>query len=83
MDLAWERTDVSENAPGRFEKIDLSKLCMVHSNPIKTPLFPLQDPILDHATPDSCGVIVGLGNNEVELILWVLGIRGEFRGDAA
>ena len=23
-----------------------------------------------------------LGNDEVELLLWVLGIRGEFRGDA-
>ena len=42
-------------------------------NPINTLPIPLQDPILDHVTPDSCGVIVVLGNDEVEFLLGILG----------
>ena len=43
------------------------------SYPIDTLPIPLQDPILDHVTPDSCGVIVVLGNDEVEFLLGILG----------
>ena len=46
---------------------------LVASNPINTLTIPLQDPILDHVTPDSCGVIVVLGNDEVEFLLGILG----------
>ena len=45
----------------------------VSNNPINTLPIPLQDPILDHVTPDSCGVIVVLGNDEVEFLLGILG----------
>ena len=34
-------------------------------------------------TPDSCGVIVVLSDNRVELLLGVLGIGGELGGDVA
>ena len=45
-------------------------------NPINTLTIPLQNPILDHVTPDSCGVIVVLGDNRVEFLLGILGGGG-------
>jgi hypothetical protein len=45
-------------------------------NPINTLCIPLQNPILDHVTPDSCGVIVVLGDNRVEFLLGILGGGG-------
>ena len=45
-------------------------------NPINTLRIPLQNPILDHVTPDSCGVIVVLGDNRVEFLLGILGGGG-------
>ena len=45
----------------------------VSGNPINTLRIPLQNPILDHVTPDSCGVIVVLGDDRVEFLF---GIRG-------
>ena len=45
-------------------------------NPINTFCIPLQNPILDHVTPDSCGVIVVLGDDRVEFLLGILGGGG-------
>ena len=45
-------------------------------SPINTLTIPLQNPILDHVTSDSCGVIVVLGNNRVEFLLGILGGGG-------
>ena len=42
------------------------------SHPINTLRIPLQNPILDHVTPDSCGVIVILGDDCVEFLLGIL-----------
>ena len=46
------------------------------TDPINTLRIPLQNPILDHVTPDSCGVIVVLGDNRVEFLLGILGGGG-------
>ena len=46
------------------------------NDPINTLPIPLQNPILDHVTPDSCGVIVVLGDNRVEFLLGILGGGG-------
>ena len=48
----------------------------VNGNPINTLTIPLQNPILDHVTPDSCGVIVVLGDDGVEFLLGILGGGG-------
>jgi hypothetical protein len=40
--------------------------------PINTLTIPLQYPILDHVTSDSCGVIVVLGDDRVEFLLGIL-----------
>jgi hypothetical protein len=45
-------------------------------NPINTLCIPFQNPILDHVTPDSCGVIVVLGDDRVEFLLGILGGGG-------
>jgi hypothetical protein len=44
--------------------------------PINTLRISVQNPILDHVTPDSCGVIVVLGDNRVEFLLGILGGGG-------
>ncbi len=49
---------------------------MTPINPIKTLTIPLQNPILDHVTPDCCGVIVVVGDNRVEFLLGILGGGG-------
>lgn len=48
----------------------------VFSDPINTLTIPLQNPILDHVTPDSCSVIVILGDYRVEFLLGILGSGG-------
>jgi hypothetical protein len=61
-----------------FEYIRLIHITLlfVNLNPINTLWIPLQNPVLDHVTPDSCGVIVLLGDNRVELLLGILGGGG-------
>ena len=44
--------------------------------PINTLHIPLQNPILDHVTPDGCGVIVVLGDDRIEFLLGILGGGG-------
>ena len=53
------------------------------SNPINTRSIPLQYPVLDHVSAYCSGVRVELGDDLVELLLGVLGIRGELGGDVA
>ena len=53
------------------------------SNPIHARSIPLQNPVLDHVSAYSSGVIVVLGDDLVELLLGVLGIGEEIRGDVA
>ena len=54
-------------------KIDPVKLLLRRLNkPIHTVRIHLQNPILDHVMPDSCGVIVVLGDIRVEFVLGIL-----------
>ena len=46
------------------------------NNPINTLRIPLQNPVLDHVAPDSCGVVVVLGDDRVEFLLGILGGGG-------
>ena len=54
------------------EGVRLRSRLRVNGHPIDALPIPLQDPILDHVTPYSCGVIVVLGNDEVEFLLGIL-----------
>lgn len=49
---------------------------MLVRNPINTLRIRLQNPRLDHVSPDSCGVIVVPGDNRVEFLLGIFAVRG-------
>ena len=46
------------------------------AKPINTLPIPFQDPVLDHVSANCSGVIVVLGDDQVELLLGVLGVGG-------
>ena len=52
-------------------------------NPINALSIPLQNPILDHVTPDGCSVTVEFGDNRIEVLLGVSGGGGELLSDSA
>ena len=54
----------------------------VPRNPINALSIPFQNPILDHVTPDGCGVIVEFGDDRVEVFLGVSGGGGELLGNS-
>ena len=56
---------------------------LAFNNPIDTFSIPLQYSVLDHVSAYCSGVIVVFSDDLVELLLGVLGIEGEIRGDVA
>lgn len=65
-----------DSRPEIMKYMNLGIELRVIGYPINTLSIPLQNPILDHVTPDSCGVIVVLGDNRVEFLLGILGGGG-------
>ena len=51
-------------------------------NPIHAIPISFQNPVLDHVTPDGCGVIVECGDDCVEVFLGVSGGGGELLGNS-
>ena len=61
--------------------LNVRQLCNIRDS-INALSIPFQNPILDHVTPDGCGVIVELGNDRVEVFLGVSGGGGELSGNS-